>query len=793
MKKIVTTLMIAGLAISFASCQKELDNAATTGPEDVVVLTLNATHEVGTKTILEGTTPKWSAGDKVTVMYKKTSQDTWTSAESGEAYSEDSYETATFSTTLTSPDESKNAYAFYPANNLSQDVADKAKITIASTQHPTGTSFDGGSDILISKPFNPSTSPVTTQFARLGAVLKIKINNATLASEKLVSLSVKGANPLAGDVLVGLSDKEVKSIENGSNTVTAEYAPANQFTVGSSNYVYLVVKPQTLANGSHLIISGQTENHTFTKDIELSQAINLNSGHIIPLNVTISSIKQLKVLAFDFTTAVAGWPTSSSNSAAGSYTYTLDEVDYTFTHTKTGNGIYQNSPAGQTPYLFMINGNYLGLPTVTNYRLAKVVFHNTTGGSNSAEIGITSRASGSVYLDDSAATQVMSTANTDYTFILSDSYKDKRYYIVAAGSKNAQAYSITLTFEESDRVFTPSALVMSDITCTAKTASSLTFSWDAVTGATGYKVSTDGGSSYGSLQAGTTYTWTGLSSFTEKTIYVKAIGDGEEYYDSAPKTAVGKTTLTVPTSITWTEGTKTVSWTDANSSAGEYNTVYKYIYTLDNGDSSNDASSSTTAALSIDVTKTVKVKAVCLTDANLNSDWSSGVACTIGGGEPEYEWVKVTSLSNLTDGEYVIINGSYYLPSTTTTSSPVATDAPTITDGKIADEDVTAAMKWTFTGTSSAMDITNSEGKYLCINTSGNTGLRVTTRSKEYSWVIAVNGTGFSMKYYDTAKTPVYRYCAVYATNSDWRTYNSATASNYEDGGKVYYYKKTVK
>ena len=770
MKKIVTTLMIAGLAFSFASCQKELDNAATTGPGDVVVLTLNATHEVDTKTVLEGTSPKWAAGDKVTVMYKKTGESTWSSSISGEASSADSYVTATFSTSLTSPDESKDAYAIYPANNLSQEVADKAKITIASTQHPTGTSFDGGSDILISKPFNPTTSPVTTQFARLGAVLKIKINNATLASEKLVSLSVEGANPLAGDVLVGLSDKEVKGIENGSNTVTAEYAPANQFTVSSSNYVYLVVKPQTLANGSHLIISGQTENHTFTKDIELSQAINLNSGHIIPLNVTISSIKQLKVLAFDFTTAVAGWPTSSSNSAAGSYTYTLDEVDYTFTHTKTGNGIYQNSPSGQTPYLFMINGNYLGLPTVSGYRLSKVVLHNSTGCSTTAEIGITSRASGSAYVDDNTSTQVLSTPNTDYTFNLSDSYKDKRYFIFAA-TKNVQAYTITLTFEESDRAFTPSALVMSDITCTAKTASSLTFSWDAVTGTTGYKVSTDGGSSYGSLQAGTTYTWTGLSSFTEKTIYVKAIGDGEEYYDSTPKTAVGKTTLTVPTSITWTKGTKTVSWTDANSSVGAYNTVYKYVYTLDNGDSSDDASSSTTAVLSIDATKTVKVKAVCLTDASLNSEWSDGVACTIGS-DPVYS--KVTSLTS--GKSYILVqtySGTPYIVDTRTTSSsqfPSVDATDLISADKIASNSTTNAYAVTITSSSTQYTVVNSNSKYI--------GIASNISINNSSTLVYIHSNASGQISIQTTSTKDGGRGIVYRNNYNFKSYAMSNAGN---------------
>ena len=150
--------------------------------------------------------------------------------------------------------------------------------------------LDISCNILISKSFNPTTSPVTTQFARLGAVLKISIDNATLASEKLVSLSVEGANPLAGDVLVGLSDKTVKDIENGSNTVTAEYETANQFELGSGKYIYLIVNPQTLVSGSHLIINGVTRNYTFTKDIILASDIDLSSGHIRPLNITISSI-----------------------------------------------------------------------------------------------------------------------------------------------------------------------------------------------------------------------------------------------------------------------------------------------------------------------------------------------------------------------------------------------------------------------------------------------------------------------------------------------------------------------
>ena len=74
------------------------------------------------------------------------------------------------------------------------------------------------------------------------------------------------------------------------------------------------------------------------------------------------------------------------------------------------------------------------------------------------------------------------------------------------------------------------------VTCSTHTSSSLTFSWAAVTNASSYSVSTDGGSTYTSVGSSTTYTWSELSASTSYTLYVKAIGDGVSYSDSAPGT-----------------------------------------------------------------------------------------------------------------------------------------------------------------------------------------------------------------------------------------------------------------
>lgn len=88
----------------------------------------------------------------------------------------------------------------------------------------------------------------------------------------------------------------------------------------------------------------------------------------------------------------------------------------------------------------------------------------------------------------------------------------------------------------------PEKLSAPVVTCTAQTENSLTFSWAAVTNASGYQVSTDGGSTYGTTQSETSYTWEGLTAGTTKTLYVKAIGNGTSYTDSDAAQASGTTT-----------------------------------------------------------------------------------------------------------------------------------------------------------------------------------------------------------------------------------------------------------
>ena len=162
-------------------------------------------------------------------------------------------------------------------------------------------------------------------------------------------------------------------------------------------------------------------------------------------------------------------------------------------------------------------------------------------------------------------------------------------------------------------------------------------------------------------------------------------------------------------------------------------------------------------------------------------------------------WQLVTAAANATAGEYIVVgprtDGSTvaYLPSTTTDSAPSqkvitipgldlnSTDVITTT---LVPEDA----RFTFTGTATAMTITNADGNYL-YTTSTNNGLRVGTTKG--TWVIASNpnsAKALTLKFNSTG-----RYVTMY-NDQDWRCYNSVY-DKYSGGtqnGEIYLYKKVT-
>lgn len=153
-------------------------------------------------------------------------------------------------------------------------------------------------------------------------------------------------------------------------------------------------------------------------------------------------------------------------------------------------------------------------------------------------------------------------------------------------------------------------------------------------------------------------------------------------------------------------------------------------------------------------------------------------------------WEKVTSLDDITAGEYIIVNGDYFLPTTTTNSAPAIHSLESQGISFVNDSYtgiVPDIAKWTFTGTNTAMTITNSGGNYL-YGEDDSKGIGVGSTSGT-TWAFEVYNDGFAMK--NTSG----RYCAIYVNNDnepgDWRSYKEKDYRNYKiNGGILYLYKK---
>lgn len=290
MKKILYSSFAVLFAVAFhTSCNKEISVVDNTN-EDLVEVTIiaeNPNSEADTKTELSGGTPYWSKGDAIGVTNGTSTNYKFTTGISSPAT------TASFTG---STSVSTNMYAYYPYSTLNVSGSG-AKVEMPYNQFPTASSFDGAADLMFSKKFSitPAGTTVTgLEFARAGAILKVVFVDGTATSKitgqhpSLVSLTTTGN--LVGRVYLDVVNQTIGDLYgNQSKTVNAVYTPSNWYSINGTNGAYIIVYPQTLAEGSSLNVSATTELYTISKNITIpAGGIKLEPGKITTLNISIA-------------------------------------------------------------------------------------------------------------------------------------------------------------------------------------------------------------------------------------------------------------------------------------------------------------------------------------------------------------------------------------------------------------------------------------------------------------------------------------------------------------------------
>lgn len=308
MKLFKSLMLVAASATAFTACTKSVDETenGSVSNDNTITLTISTSRPetiADTRTMLaeNGVTPLWCPGDAIGLSLAQDHDDTILSKH---YFQNDNRETASETTTFSGrvyfTGENMIVYSFYPGSFIANTRDGYAIVELPAIQSPAPTSFDGAADLLIGK---PTTITVTTtpnvhieglQFKRVGGFLKIVLKDNTtehiLTGKAVESLSITAENDLAGSVELDIVNGLLGNIcENGTKTVTAAYTAETQYRIGDEKAAtYLGVYPQTLAEGSVLTISAQTEMYKINREITLPTDVEINSGQITSLTINIS-------------------------------------------------------------------------------------------------------------------------------------------------------------------------------------------------------------------------------------------------------------------------------------------------------------------------------------------------------------------------------------------------------------------------------------------------------------------------------------------------------------------------
>ena len=582
------TLLTAITVIAMASCQKNEFVPEYTTSKGLTFTSVKPVLEDETKTAWTGTSIQWSKGDAIRVAYTRdgvwqnadgtATADEASGSKTAKVYQSTSLsadaETAQFTVPEYFTGTAEGRYVFYGAYPASActdgtgfSYAPSLTVTIPSTQTPAADSFDSAADFMLGTSANTYTGipkeAVSMSWDRMvaHAQLTFKTLNGFTAGETIskVELTADSEADMVGKHYINL---DTRIVTKSSSTV------ANALTINGTNIsvdekgtfvAWASFLPCTMKS---LTVVVTTNKATYTREIASCDLVfKKNARNVLAVNMSSAIREVIGVASLPFEETFDAIITGNSTSTGGSGTKVTEDQMANFSNYATNT--YQADKA--------VRIGKSGSLETKNLDLSKNFYVVVTAkGWSASEVNLT------VSAGEQSETVTLET-------YIGGAYKD---YIVSFNAVSSSS-TVKFTTNSSTRCFIDKISIVEDnrtplsapenLSCTAQTANSLTFSWDAVANATGYQVSKDGGNTYGTTQSETSYTWTGITASTTKTLYVKAIG-GINHTDSNPASAEGTTTAGstgggTPTDVTF-DFTKISDFSTWNSTYSEHTVEY---------------------------------------------------------------------------------------------------------------------------------------------------------------------------------------------------------------------------
>ena len=513
MKKIISWGMMLAAAFTLTNCAKEIENPnqqpeVTGYPFEIIAST------VDTKTVNDGMYTKWAAKDQINLIHKE-SGNTEASYVSEEAFTIASEDLADgrFTGTLANPLVSGNHdwYVLYPYNSFTKSPEKSGYLPIGCEPNKSQVQIQEGNGSIahIAGPNYPLWGNVKgvahdekpeLVMSHVSSLIKVVVTNATGTPLTVENIAFTAPVDIVGTYYINFAGENVECTNSGtqyvSKTATLNVNNGEAIEAGRSAEFYLAVRPFTAEAGSSLTLA---VNGYSKVPKALTNDITFHAGKIKTLIFAYDYVAPAgeQSVTFDFTSAdeltALGVTLPAQDDGTSVTTLTKGDIIFVADGGSTNTRVYNSS------------GKY----DLRAYKGATLTFSAPSGYVIS-----------DVILTGSATTSISTLVMPSNPVVLT----------VDADAKTQKISTITVKYVEGEVEMTP--LTMSAVTCTNSAPNSLTFTWDEVSGAAGYKVSIDGGETYGDILTETSYTWVDLEPETEYTLYVKAIGNGVNTSDS---------------------------------------------------------------------------------------------------------------------------------------------------------------------------------------------------------------------------------------------------------------------
>ena len=278
-------------SLTLTNCTEEIENPAQE-PESAGIPFEIVASTVDTKTVNDGMSTKWVAGDNINLFH---AEGGGTDYKNNGEYTVENVESGNFTGTLNGELDSKKEYdwyAFYPY-----------KSQITSPENESGWAYVGKKNGIAQKggygntahlassncPLYgvakavPAAETPSIQMKHLSSVVAINVTNITDEPLTITTATFTANEPIVGSFYIdfsGVPTYTPSEEQYVSNAATVNVEGGTALGNGDSGVLYLVIKPFTAAKGSKLYLSV----NGYEKELTMPQDVTFTAGKIKTLN-----------------------------------------------------------------------------------------------------------------------------------------------------------------------------------------------------------------------------------------------------------------------------------------------------------------------------------------------------------------------------------------------------------------------------------------------------------------------------------------------------------------------------